>query len=215
MSSAYISLLREIKYAFRSACFISRSHSGIILHPSALLALKYVDITRSSRTEWIAKYMLTLVIWHCCSLQTRPLRSLCNGSSASALLEAPLELTFWNWVYNGQCWTLILRSFWENKALIGCQSKLTFCFVLRPSSGGCNRIQQLLAYTCRHLYVSEPNLQVSVKETEGNTVKITGEEVRGPIMLHTFLSFSSIIICWLYKLTISEHSATQESICPI
>jgi len=151
MSSVYISLLREMKYAFRSAYFISRSHSGIILHPSALLALKYVDITRSSRTEWIAKFMLTLVIWHCCSLRTRPLRSLCNGSSASALLEAPLELTFWNWVYNGQRCTL--RSFWGNKALIVRQSKLTFCFVSRPSSGGCDRIQQLLAYTRRYFFM--------------------------------------------------------------
>jgi len=174
MSSAYISLLRELKYAFRSACFISRSHSGIIQHSSDLLAHKYVDITRSSRAEWLAKYsyMLTLVIWHSCSLQTRPLPSLCNGSSVSAFLEAPLELTFWNWVYNGQCCTLILRSFWGNKALIGFQSKLTFCFVSCPSPGGCDRIQQLLAHTRRYyFYARQPNFQVSVKETEGEDGK--------------------------------------------
>lgn len=151
MPSAHISLLREMKYAFRSAYFISRWHSGIIVHHSALLALLCVDITRSSRIGRIAKYMLTLVIWHCCSLQTRPLRSSCNGPSASALLEAPLELTFWNWVYNGQCCTL--KSFCGNKALIGRQSKLTVCFVSRPSSGGCDRIQQILAYTRRYFFM--------------------------------------------------------------
>jgi len=33
-----------------------------ILHPSALLGLKYEDITKSSQIEWRAKYMLTFVI---------------------------------------------------------------------------------------------------------------------------------------------------------
>jgi hypothetical protein len=68
------------------------------------------------------------------------------------------------------------------------------------------------------LYVDEPNLQVSAKETEGKTVKIIGEKARGPTMLHTFLSFSSIIISRLYKLTISDqaqNTTTQESVCPI
>ena len=148
----YISLLTELKYAFQSACFILCSHSGIILHPSALLAIKYKAITNSSRTEWIAKYMLTLVIWHCCSFQTRPLLSVCNRSCVPALLWAPPELTFWNCVYNGQCCTLILRTFWGNNALIGCQCKLTFCFVSCPSSGRCGHIQQLLAHTRRYFW---------------------------------------------------------------
>lgn len=114
--AAYISLLRELKYAFQSACFISRSHTGTILHSLALMAIKYEDTTKGSRTEWIEKYMLTLLIWHCCSLQTSLLPSLCNGYKVSALLEAPLELTFWNWVYNGQCCTFILRAFWGKQS---------------------------------------------------------------------------------------------------
>ena len=134
--------------------------------------------------------MLTLVILHCCSLQTRSLQSLCNGSGVSALLEAPLELTLQRSVLY-----LNFRSFWGNKALIGCQSKLTFCFVSCPSSGGCDRIQQLLTHTPLLLYVGEPNIRVSAKGTEGKTVKITGERPAALLCcIRFFLSVVSLSV---------------------
>jgi len=64
---------------------------------------------------------------------------------------------------------------------------------------------KLLTHTPLVLYVGEPNLQVSAKDVEGKTVKITGERP-GPFMLHTFLSFSTVTTCRLYKSTISDQA---------
>jgi hypothetical protein len=55
----------------------------------------YNGVSKNSRTESIKMHAC-----HCngrwCAIQSNPLPSLCSGCIVSAIVEAPLELTFWN-----------------------------------------------------------------------------------------------------------------------
>ena len=66
-----------------------------IVEPCILI---YKDVSKSSRTVLVKRSLLTLDVKFLCHLQSTPLLHEYSGPSVSAMLEASLEVPFWNCV---------------------------------------------------------------------------------------------------------------------
>jgi len=73
----------------------------------------YEGISKSSQTELITDYILTIVMFHCCTIQSSLLPVHAMDPVPLPLWEAPLALTFRNHVQDGQQLLLNIRDILE------------------------------------------------------------------------------------------------------